>query len=65
MHYSIMASQADAQSKGDPAKYDEWRSQAHHCYLAGFNRFYDGNRAPLFIGNHFEQWNGRPTAGAA
>ena len=27
-------------------------------YVAGFKRAYDGNRAPLIIGNHFEDWNG-------
>jgi hypothetical protein len=26
--------------------------------LQGFQRAYDGNRAPLIIGNHFESWNG-------
>lgn len=26
--------------------------------LKGFERAYDGNRAPLIIGNHFESWNG-------
>ncbi len=27
-------------------------------YMKGFNRVYYGSRAPLFIGNHFEDWNG-------
>ncbi|MFE2728101.1 hypothetical protein [Kitasatospora sp. NPDC059327] len=58
MDYNIMANQSDAGPKGDPAKYDAWRIQARDCYLAGFNRAYEGNRAPLFIGNHFQQWNG-------
>ena len=35
-----------------------WRTQATESYLAGFRRAYLTNRAPLFIGNHFEQWNG-------
>ena len=26
--------------------------------LAAFDRTYHGNRAPLIIGNHFNQWNG-------
>ncbi|MDT0445387.1 polysaccharide deacetylase family protein [Streptomyces johnsoniae] len=26
--------------------------------LAAFDRAYDGNRAPLIIGNHFNDWNG-------
>ncbi len=58
MDYNILANQSAGSTKGDPAKYDAWRTQARDSYLAGFNRAYDGNRAPLFIGNHFEQWNG-------
>lgn len=26
--------------------------------MNGFNRVYNGSRAPMFIGNHFEDWNG-------
>ncbi|MFI6521334.1 hypothetical protein ACIBF1_37670 [Spirillospora sp. NPDC050679] len=26
--------------------------------MSGFERAYDGNRAPLIVGNHFEQWRG-------
>lgn len=26
--------------------------------IQAFERAYDGNRAPLIIGNHFESWNG-------
>ncbi|MFF3597629.1 polysaccharide deacetylase family protein [Kitasatospora indigofera] len=58
MDYNILANQSAGSTKGDPAKYPEWRDQARDCYLAGFDRAYNGNRAPLFIGNHFEQWNG-------
>ena len=32
--------------------------QATDAYIAGFQRAYETNRAPFFIGNHFEQWNG-------
>ncbi|MBK3584522.1 hypothetical protein JHN49_12580, partial [Streptomyces sp. MBT57] len=28
------------------------------AHLAGFERAYTTNRAPFFIGNHFEEWNG-------
>ncbi|GAA1398848.1 hypothetical protein GCM10009639_37820 [Kitasatospora putterlickiae] len=58
MDYNILANQSSGSTKGDPAKYDEWRTQARDAYLAGFDRAYNGNRAPFFIGNHFEQWNG-------
>ena len=34
------------------------RKQATEALLGGFTRAYESNRAPFFIGNHFEQWNG-------
>ncbi|BAJ28600.1 MULTISPECIES: hypothetical protein [Kitasatospora] len=58
MDYNILANQSGGSTKGDPAKYGQWRDQARDAYLAGFNRAYTTNRAPFFVGNHFEQWNG-------
>ncbi|WP_431042872.1 hypothetical protein ACQUSR_13870 [Streptomyces sp. P1-3] len=59
MDYNIAANQSPSNiTKGPPAKYPEWRKQATEAYIAGFKRAYETNRAPLFIGNHFEQWNG-------
>jgi hypothetical protein len=43
---------------GDPAMYPTWEKQTREGYLNGFERVYNGSRAPLFIGNHFETWNG-------
>ncbi|WP_202511702.1 hypothetical protein, partial [Streptomyces sp. SID3343] len=57
MDYNIMFNQSRT-VKGDPAKFGEWEQQAYASYLAGFDRAYQGNRAPLLIGNHFEGWNG-------
>ncbi|GJF30205.1 hypothetical protein KNE206_29050 [Kitasatospora sp. NE20-6] len=57
MDYNMLANQSRT-TKGDPARYGEWRAQAKGAYMAGFERAYTTNRAPLFIGNHFEQWNG-------
>ncbi|MEU2627228.1 MULTISPECIES: hypothetical protein [Kitasatospora] len=58
MDYNILANQSHGSTKGDPSKHAEWQAQARDAYVAGFNRAYTTNRAPLFIGNHFEQWNG-------
>ncbi|RSS78238.1 hypothetical protein [Streptomyces sp. WAC06614] len=58
MDYNILANQSKNSTKGDPSRYPAWRTQAVGAYLGGFKRAYEGNRAPLFIGNHFEQWNG-------
>ncbi len=40
------------------SRYPGWRKQATDAYLAGFQRAYESNRAPFYIGNHFEEWNG-------
>jgi hypothetical protein len=58
MDYNVMYRQTQGDTSGDPAMYGTWRAQARDAYLAGFERAYTTNRAPLFIGNHFEQWNG-------
>jgi hypothetical protein len=58
MDYNFMYKQSGSNPHGDPAMFPSWRAQARDAYLAGFERAYTTNRAPLFIGNHFEQWNG-------
>ena len=58
MDYNIMANQSNSNPKGDRAHFAAWRTQARDAYLSGFRRAYHGNRAPFFIGNHFEGWNG-------
>ncbi|WP_407992185.1 hypothetical protein [Kitasatospora sp. CMC57] len=58
MDYNIMYNQSGNNTKGSSGSYDAWRTQAAGSYLAGFERAYNSNRAPLYIGNHFEQWNG-------
>ncbi|MFJ6217419.1 hypothetical protein ACIQGZ_29410 [Streptomyces sp. NPDC092296] len=58
MDYNILANQSGGATRGNSSQYAAWRRQARDAYLAGFRRAHDGNRAPFFIGNHFEQWNG-------
>ncbi|WP_328770916.1 hypothetical protein [Streptomyces sp. NBC_00286] len=58
MDYNILANQSLNSTKAPPANYPGWRKQATGAYIAGFKRAYETNRAPLFIGNHFEDWNG-------
>ena len=57
MDYNFMANQSGTPN-GDPAMRPTWKKATVTSYAAGFRRAYDGNRAPLVIGNHFEQWNG-------
>ncbi|MBV2357857.1 hypothetical protein KUM39_26460 [Streptomyces sp. J2-1] len=58
MDYNFMVNQSGTQTQGDPDKFDYWGDQMRDGLLKGFYRAYDGNRAPLVIGNHFESWNG-------
>ncbi len=57
MDYNMMYNQSNTPN-GDPAMRPTWLAQARDAYLAGFQRAYTSNRAPLIIGNHFERWNG-------
>ncbi|WP_078901854.1 polysaccharide deacetylase family protein [Actinacidiphila yeochonensis] len=58
MDYNMLANQSHAATRSDPLNYPGWRSQATASYVAGFQRAYETNRAPFYIGNHFEDWNG-------
>ncbi|ARF56089.1 hypothetical protein [Streptomyces gilvosporeus] len=58
MDYNMLANQSRNSTKAPPANYPVWRQQATDAYVKGFQRAYETNRAPFFIGNHFEQWNG-------
>ncbi|MEU1894488.1 hypothetical protein [Streptomyces pristinaespiralis] len=58
MDYNMLANQSKNSTNGMPSRYPGWKKQARDAYLAGFQRAYETNRAPFFIGNHFEQWNG-------
>src|SRR5262249_30992572 len=58
MDYNMMYNQSGGNPMGDRAQFSTWRTQARDSYVAGFQRAYESNRAPFFIGNHFELWNG-------
>ncbi|MER5768104.1 polysaccharide deacetylase family protein [Streptomyces sp. NPDC001985] len=57
MDYNFMVNQSGT-SQGDPASHEYWGDQMRDGLIQAFERAYDGNRAPLIIGNHFESWNG-------
>ncbi|MDQ0941747.1 hypothetical protein [Streptomyces sp. V1I1] len=57
MDYNFMVNQSGT-SKGDPSQYQYWGDQMRDGLVQAFDRAYQGNRAPLIIGNHFESWNG-------
>ncbi|MFE2097999.1 MULTISPECIES: hypothetical protein [unclassified Streptomyces] len=58
MDYNMLANQSVNSTKAPAYNYPGWRKQSAQAYIAGFERAYKTNRAPFFIGNHFEQWNG-------
>ncbi|OII61698.1 MULTISPECIES: hypothetical protein [unclassified Streptomyces] len=57
MDYNFMVNQSGT-TKGDPSMHRFWGNQMRDGLIQAFNRSYQGNRAPLIIGNHFESWNG-------
>ncbi|MFG2935791.1 hypothetical protein [Streptomyces sp. NPDC048282] len=58
MDFNFLYNQSNGETDGDPSQYATWEQQTVDAYMNGFNRVYYGSRAPLFIGNHFENWNG-------
>ncbi|MCB5166073.1 hypothetical protein LG634_14660 [Streptomyces bambusae] len=58
MDYNYMVNQSGTTSQGDPSQHRYWGDQMRDGLLKAFDRTYQGNRAPLIIGNHFESWNG-------
>ncbi|MEZ3180023.1 hypothetical protein KYY02_15420 [Streptomyces pimonensis] len=58
MDCNILADQpvnsTDAPAHNHPGR----RRQVTRAYISGFERAYGSNRAPFFLGDHFEQWNG-------
>ncbi|MGF1429139.1 hypothetical protein [Kitasatospora sp. LaBMicrA B282] len=58
MDFNFLANQSGGNPSDDTSKYAGWEKEARDGYLNGFERAYNGSRAPMFIGNHFETWNG-------
>ncbi|MGP3987768.1 hypothetical protein [Streptomyces sp. 3N207] len=57
MDYNFLANQSGTVD-GAVERRPVWKRQMRDGLLQGFQRAYKGNRAPLIIGNHFEDWNG-------
>ncbi|MGW7001552.1 hypothetical protein ACWGCW_01650 [Streptomyces sp. NPDC054933] len=58
MDFNFLYNQSGDSTEGDPSKYAQWEKETREGYLNGFERVYNGSRAPMYIGNHFENWNG-------
>lgn len=59
MDFNFLYNQSGDETEGDPSLYPVWERETRQGYLNGFERVYNGSRAPLFVGNHFEDWNGK------
>jgi hypothetical protein len=42
---------------GSPALYPAYEKQVLQTYLNAYHAVYNGNRAPLILGDHFANWN--------
>ncbi|MER5293918.1 hypothetical protein ABT382_17840 [Streptomyces pharetrae] len=58
MDYNMLANQSVNSTNAPAHNHPGWREQSAQAYIQGFKRAYETNRAPFFVGNHFEQWNG-------
>jgi hypothetical protein len=58
MDYNMLANQSINSTNAPAYNYPAWRKQSAGAYIDGFRRAYETNRAPFFVGNHFEHWNG-------
>ncbi|MET7681223.1 hypothetical protein [Streptomyces sp. NPDC005423] len=58
MDYNMLANQSVNSTNAPAYNYPHWRTQSAQAYISGFQRAYESNRAPFFVGNHFEHWNG-------
>jgi hypothetical protein len=57
MDYNFWYAQEQASSTVAPAKSKQDTQQIFQTYMNMYGAAYNGNRAPLILGNHFEQWN--------
>ncbi|MGH3323312.1 MAG: hypothetical protein ACRDOV_02640 [Streptomyces sp.] len=57
MDYNFLANQSGT-VHGPVSKRAAYGEQMRKGLMKGFKRAYRGNRAPLILGNHFEEWNG-------
>lgn len=56
MDYNFLYVQNNGGVKAPPAKCAAMQASAYASYMAALKAVYNGNRAPFFVGNHFETW---------
>lgn len=58
MDYNFYDAQSGAVDRGTSADRARWQSQVLNTYRNAYKATYNGNRAPLIFGAHFNTWNG-------
>jgi hypothetical protein len=56
MDYNFLANLNAGQTEAPPEKCAEIDTTVYESYMAAGEAVYQGNRAPFFIGNHFNDW---------
>lgn len=57
MDYNFLANQVPGgATTGTQAKCDQVQNDTYDAYRDAFNAVYNGNRAPLILGNHMNEW---------
>lgn len=56
MDYNFLANQNGGKTQADPAKCQQIEQQTYQSLMDAGEAVYTGNRAPLFVGNHFNNW---------
>lgn len=56
MDYNFLANQNGGKTQAEPAKCEQIEQQTYQSYMDAAEAVYNGNRAPFFIGNHFNNW---------
>jgi hypothetical protein len=56
MDYNLLVAQNGGQITASEATCDRIRQSAYRSFMAALDAVRDGNRAPFFVGNHFNEW---------
>ncbi len=56
MDYNFLCAQNDCQQQAEQATCDRIEQSTYDSLMAVTDALYNGNRAPLFFGNHFNTW---------
>lgn len=56
MDYNFLANQTNAQTQVPQATCDQVEEQTYRSYMDALDAVYNGNRAPLSIGSHLNDW---------